>query len=80
MSTDEATFGGHSPNLGPVPLLDATAAAALLSVPASWVLAEARKGRIPHVRLGRYVRFEAAQLEAWWKARASGPRARGTGS
>jgi hypothetical protein len=34
------------------PLLDATEAGRLLSVPASWVLAEARANRIPHVRLG----------------------------
>jgi excisionase family DNA binding protein len=55
------------------PLLDAEAAARLLSVPKSWVLAEARAGRIPHVRLGKYPRFEAEQLQAWWRARAGGP-------
>jgi excisionase family DNA binding protein len=54
-------------------LIDADAAAAQLSVPASWVLAEARADRIPHVRLGRYVRFEAAALDAWWRQRARGP-------
>jgi excisionase family DNA binding protein len=58
------------------PLLDAQGAAELLNVPRSWVLAEARADRIPHVRLGRYVRFEAAELEAWWQARRKGPRAR----
>ncbi|MEJ7893531.1 MAG: helix-turn-helix domain-containing protein [Solirubrobacteraceae bacterium] len=56
------------------PLLDAGQAAALLSVPKSWVLAEARADRIPHVRLGRYVRFEADALEAWWQSRSRGPR------
>ena len=45
----------------------------LLHVPASWVLAEARAERIPHVRLGRYVRFDADELGAWWKSRARGP-------
>jgi excisionase family DNA binding protein len=60
-------------------LLDAGGAAALLSVPASWVLAEARAERIPHVRLGRYVRFDRAELEAWAAERARGPRRR-TGS
>jgi excisionase family DNA binding protein len=29
------------------------------------VLAEARANRIPHVRLGRYVRFRRAAIEAW---------------
>lgn len=63
----------------PSPLLDATAAGAMLGVPASWVLAEARADRIPHVRLGRYVRFDAVELEAWWRTRARGPWRR-TGS
>jgi excisionase family DNA binding protein len=60
------------------PLLDAKQAGALLNVPASWVLAEARADRIPHVRLGKYVRFDVAELDAWWRARARGPwRSRG---
>jgi excisionase family DNA binding protein len=54
-------------------LIDAKAASALLGVPHTWLLAESRADRIPHVRLGRYVRFEAAELEAWWRARAQGP-------
>lgn len=58
------------------PLINAEAAGKLLDVPASWVLAEARADRIPHVRLGKYVRFEAHELEAWWRSRAQGPRAR----
>lgn len=65
----------------PVTLVDAAEAGRLLSVPASWVLAEARAGRIPHVRLGRYVRFSAQELEDWWRARMRGPlRARGADS
>lgn len=54
-------------------LIDATAAGDLLGVPKSWVLAEARRDRIPHVRLGRYVRFEADVLAAWWEAQRRGP-------
>jgi excisionase family DNA binding protein len=56
-----------------VSLLDAKQAATLLNVPASWVLAEARADRIPHVRLGRYVRFDADELTEWWRSRARGP-------
>ena len=56
-----------------VSLLDAKGAAALLNVPASWVLAEARADRIPHVRLGRYVRFDAAELQTWAVSRRRGP-------
>jgi excisionase family DNA binding protein len=59
------------------PLLDARAAGALLGVPHTWVLAEARADRIPHVRLGRYVRFDGEALEAWWRNRLRGPVANG---
>jgi excisionase family DNA binding protein len=54
-------------------LLDARGAGRLLNVPASWVAAEARAGRIPHVRLGRYVRFEPEALRDWWRERRRGP-------
>jgi excisionase family DNA binding protein len=46
-------------------LLTAEQAAELLAVPPSWLLAQARAGKIPHVRLGRYVRFSADELAAW---------------
>jgi excisionase family DNA binding protein len=46
-------------------LLDAKAAAELLSVPATWLLAQARKNAVPHVRFGKYVRFDEGDLEAW---------------
>jgi excisionase family DNA binding protein len=59
-------------------LLDAGAVADLLSVPKTWVLAEARADRIPHVRLGRYVRFDPEELTEWWRSsRSRGPRKRG---
>jgi len=55
-------------------LVDAHGAAELLSVPASWLLREARAERIPHVRLGRYVRFEPDTLSEWLATQACGPR------
>lgn len=54
-------------------LIDAQAAATLLNVPDSWIYAQARENRIPHVRLGRYVRFEPDALRAWWRAQQQGP-------
>lgn len=57
----------------PPQLVDAAGAAELLGVPKSWVLAEARADRIPHVRLGCYVRFEPVELELWWRTRRRGP-------
>jgi excisionase family DNA binding protein len=54
-------------------LIDAQAAGELLGVPPTWVLEEARHDRIPHIRLGRYVRFDAEQLLAWSRNRTRGP-------
>lgn len=53
----------------PSELVDAKAAAQLLSVPATWLLAEARANRIPHIRLGKYVRFRPADLTEWLDAK-----------
>ncbi|MBS1863151.1 MAG: helix-turn-helix domain-containing protein [Actinobacteria bacterium] len=58
---------------GPARLIDAGEAAEILAVSREWVLAQARAGRIPHVRLGRYVRFERNELETWWRRRRRGP-------
>jgi excisionase family DNA binding protein len=46
-------------------LLDARATAERLGVPESWVRESARSGAIPHVRRGRYVGFDLADVEAW---------------
>jgi excisionase family DNA binding protein len=61
---------------GAQPLLTAQQAAEQLNAPESWVRAEARAGRLPHIRLGaRYVRFEATELAAWVASRRQGPTA-----
>ena len=54
-------------------LLDAGEAAELLAIPTSWLLAEARRARVPHVRLGRYVRFNRETLLAWVAGLERGP-------
>ncbi|MGO9495550.1 MAG: helix-turn-helix domain-containing protein [Solirubrobacteraceae bacterium] len=46
-------------------LLTAEEVADRLGVRTDWVWAQARAGRIPHVRLGRYRRFRESALEAW---------------
>lgn len=46
-------------------LLTADELAAVLRVRKSWVYAATRSNAIPHVRLGRYVRFRADAIEAW---------------
>jgi len=46
-------------------LLTAEEIAERLGVNTQWVWAQARAGRIPHVRLGRYRRFRESAVEAW---------------
>jgi excisionase family DNA binding protein len=46
-------------------LLTAEEVAALLRVTSAWVYAETRRHRIPHIRLGRYVRYRRDALAAW---------------
>jgi excisionase family DNA binding protein len=46
-------------------LLTAQEVADRLGVNTQWVWAQARAGRMPHVRLGRYRRFRESAVEAW---------------
>lgn len=46
-------------------LLTADEIAERLGMKTEWVCAEARAGRIPHVRLGRYRRFRESAVDAW---------------
>jgi excisionase family DNA binding protein len=55
------------------PLIDAKAAGRLLGVPHTWMLAQARAGRIPHHRLGHYVRFDVDDLQTWLRETQFGP-------
>jgi len=55
-------------------LLDARMAGELLGVPPSWLLAQARKNAVPYVKLGKYVRFDEADLRAWIETVKRGPR------
>lgn len=55
-------------------LIDARAAGELLGVPHTWLLRQARRDAVPHVRLGRYIRFDADELLAWVRNRQRGRR------
>lgn len=46
-------------------LLTAEEVAALLRVTPAWVYAETRRHRIPHIRLGRYVRYRSEAIFLW---------------
>jgi excisionase family DNA binding protein len=47
------------------PLISAAEAAQLLGVHPVTILRWARKGRVPHLRLGRKVKFRVSALNSW---------------
>jgi excisionase family DNA binding protein len=49
-------------------VLVASEVAELLRMTPAWVYAETRANRLPHVRLGRYVRYRRATILAWLEA------------
>ena len=53
-------------------LLEAREVAELLAVPVSWVRAETRAGRLPHLTLGRYKRYDEAAVLAWLEGQRAG--------
>jgi excisionase family DNA binding protein len=48
-------------------LLTAEEVAALLQVTCAWVYEQTRRHRIPHLRLGRYVRYRREALDVWMR-------------
>src|SRR5262249_45353031 len=57
-------------------LLDAGDVAELLGVPKSWVYAETRAGRLPHIVIGRYRRYRLEAVTAWIEEHEAGARGR----
>jgi hypothetical protein len=56
-----------SPAPSPVvsePLLDADQAAAQMNLTARWLEESARAGIIPHIKLGRFIRFRVSEIAA----------------
>jgi excisionase family DNA binding protein len=53
-------------------LLQAHEVADLLAVPVTWVREATRAGRLPHIQLGRYVRYEREALLAWLAEQSTG--------
>jgi len=47
-----------------------------LGVPHTWLLAQARAGRVPHHKLGYYVRFNPEDLKEWLTQTRSMPDGR----
>jgi excisionase family DNA binding protein len=53
------------------PFMPATAAAARLGVPVTWLRAEAEAGRLPHIRIGKRLLFNPSAVERSLSDRAS---------
>ena len=43
-------------------ILDAEGMERETAIPASWFLEQARQGKLPHIRAGKYVRFQLAEV------------------
>jgi excisionase family DNA binding protein len=53
-------------------LLSAAEIAELLHVPERWVREHTRSGLLPHVPLGRYVRYDRTDVLAWLEEQKAG--------
>ena len=56
-------------NTAYVPLLTVTQLARMLNVKPSWVYGKVASQEIPHVHVGRYPRFDVAEIRAWLRKR-----------
>jgi excisionase family DNA binding protein len=54
-------------------LLTAKEVAELLAVKESWVREATRAGRLPHLQLGRYRRYQASAIDNWLTEQQSAP-------
>lgn len=57
------------------PLITADQAAAILGMGIEWVRLEAREGRLPSYKFGKFRRFRASELEDFIRASAEGKMA-----
>jgi excisionase family DNA binding protein len=47
-----------------------------LAVPRTWIYKAAARGELPSIKLGKYLRFEPEQIEAWLAAQQRGGKER----
>jgi excisionase family DNA binding protein len=73
--SQEPDGGGRDDRVGPSRLFEADDVARYIGMTADWVYREVRAGRMPHIRLGRYVPFRRESIDAWLAARERGPAA-----
>ncbi len=67
-SADLADPNAGDPKAAARRLLVASEVADLLQVTTAWVYSETRSHRLPHIRLGRYVRYRREAIDAWLQA------------
>lgn len=72
MATDMIDLGRADPQKGSPRMLRAQTVAEMLDVPVRRVYQLCRERSIPHVRVGRSVRFNKARLEEWIAAGGTG--------
>jgi hypothetical protein len=53
-------------------LLKAAEVAAMCAVPERWVREHTRSGLIPHIKLGRYIRYSPETVVAWTSEQEQG--------
>jgi excisionase family DNA binding protein len=56
-------------------LLNIAQLAERLEVEKSWIYTMTRRKKIPHRKLGKYVRFDAAEIQNWIDGKRRGPAA-----
>ena len=66
-----------SPNEKAVALLTVEEAADLLRVKVSWLYERTRSNEVPHLKLGKYLRFDEEELRAWARRFRRDGRGRG---
>lgn len=69
----EPDVAGPEDRVAPSRLLEADDLARYIGMTTDWIYREVRAGRMPHIRLGRYVRFRRESIDAWLAARERGP-------
>jgi excisionase family DNA binding protein len=63
VKVDDEYMAGQGTEILREPLLDAEKAASLLGIPRSSIYAYAKRGELPHVKIGRHLKFIRSDLE-----------------
>jgi excisionase family DNA binding protein len=72
LQSTQPTSGHLTVGLNDDRLLTASEVAEHLRVTPAWVYAETRRNRLPHVRLGRYVRYRRSAIDRWIERQEAG--------